>query len=74
MRNIAQCFKFRLLRVLSIQIVLCFPKSYCSPLIRTQTECINKKLLVDVNPFNKAISKSTLRKAFKDVLLWQISF
>ena len=67
MQNTAQCFKFQLLRVLSIEIV--FPKSYCSPLIATQIWCIKKQLLVNVNRFNEAIWKPSLRRAFKDVFL-----
>ena len=42
MQNTAQCFKFRLFGVLTIQVDFCFPKLYFSSLIRTQIECIIK--------------------------------
>ena len=51
-----------------------FPKLYFSPLIRTKIECINKQRLVDVNWPNKAIWKSELNKAIKNILLFEKLF
>ena len=58
---------------LTNQIDCCFTKLCFSPLIQTQIECINKQLLVDVSWPNKAIWKSELNKATKDVLLFEKS-
>ena len=45
-----------------------FPRLDFSPLIRTDIECINKQLLVDVNWLNKATSKPPLSRAMK--VMW----
>ena len=47
-----------------------FPKLYSSPLIGAKIECINKQLLVDINWSNKAIWKSALNKATKEILIF----
>ena len=58
---------------LSNEIDLCFLKLYFSPSIRAKIECIEKELLVDLNWSNKAIWKSALNRATKDVfVLWKI--
>ena len=57
--------------ILTNPIVLRFPKLYFSPLVQTKIECFNKQLLVDINWINKAIWKSTLKKATKGVSLFE---
>ena len=61
------------LNKLTNQIDLCFPKLYFSPSIRAKIECIEKELLVHLNWSNKAIWKSALNRATKDVfVIWKI--
>ena len=60
--------------ILINQIDFSFRKLYLSPLIRTKIECINKQRLVDVNWPNKAIWKSELNKATKNILLFEKLF
>ena len=59
---------------LTNQTDFCLTKLYFSPLIQTKIEWINKQLLVDVNWLSKAIWKSGLNKAIKDVLLFEKLF
>ena len=46
--------KYYYLNVLNMEIDFCSPMLYFSLLIQTFMECIKKKLLVEVNWFNKA--------------------
>ena len=59
--------------ILTNHIDFCFLKLYFSVLTRKKIESINKQL-VDVNWPNKAILKSALDNAAKEVLLSEKSF
>ena len=65
-------FKSNNSNVLTNQIDSWFLKQDFGPLIRTQTKCISKQILLHVNWFNKAIWNSALNKVIRDVLLYEI--
>ena len=60
---------FDYLKVLTMEVDLCFPTLCFSSLFQTLMDCINKQLLVDVNWLNKAIMKSALCQA-KNFFMW----
>ena len=51
------------------QIDFCFSKLSSGQLIRTNVECVNKQVLIEINWPSKAVSKSALNKATKEVLM-----